>query len=99
MRLIFSSPLTGVWKTVLKSECMRVASPGAQVGQLWENVSGTNGTPPYSAAASSESGSTEEGRSGVWMGSEVEDPVGGVWVLVNWGSSGLRRGVTEEKGR
>lgn len=71
MRLLFSSPLTGVWKTVLKSECMRVASPGAQVGQRCKNMSGMNGTPPYSAAASSESGSTEEARSG------ISDGVGG----------------------
>jgi hypothetical protein len=43
---------------------MRVASPGARVGQAWENVRVMNGTPPYNAAASSELGSTLEGRSG-----------------------------------
>ena len=64
MRLLFSSPLTGVWKTVLKTEYMRVASLGVRVGQMWENVSGTNGTPPYSAAASSESGRRKKGGQG-----------------------------------
>jgi hypothetical protein len=43
---------------------MRVASPGARVGQAWENVRAMKGTPPYNAAASSDGGSTEEGRSG-----------------------------------
>ena len=71
MRLLFSSPLTGVWKKVLRTECMRVASPGARVGQAWEKVRAMNGTPPYSAAASSEWGSTDEGRS------EDSDGVGG----------------------
>jgi len=31
-RLFFSSPLTGAWKNVLRTECMRFASPGARVG-------------------------------------------------------------------
>jgi hypothetical protein len=42
---------------------MRIASPGVRVGQAWKNVRAMNGTPPYSAAASSELGSTEEGGS------------------------------------
>ena len=45
-------------------------------GTTWENMSVMSGMPPYSAAASSESGSTEEGRSGVRMWSEMEDPMG-----------------------
>src|SRR6266702_7243912 len=45
-------------------ECMRVASPGVPVRHAWENVHVMKGTPPYSVAASSERGSTEEQGSG-----------------------------------
>lgn len=56
---------------------MRFASPGARVGHAWEKVCVMKGMPPYSDAASSERGSTEEGRSG------GEDGVG-------WGEVGGR---------
>ncbi|KAN0138108.1 hypothetical protein V8E53_003997, partial [Lactarius tabidus] len=55
-----------------------------------ENVHATNRTPPYSAAASSEYGSTEEGRSGfrMWSGAEgrigrdVEDKVADILTVI-----------------
>ena len=42
---------------------MRVVSPGARVGRAWEKACAMDGTPLYSAAASSEWGSTDEERS------------------------------------
>jgi hypothetical protein len=42
-------------KIVLRTDSIRIVSPGARVGQAWENVRRVmNGTPPYSAEASSE---------------------------------------------
>ena len=70
-RLFFSSPLTGAWKNVLSTECIRFASPGARVGHACEKVRAMKGIPPYNAAASSERGSTEEGRSGNRDGEDV----------------------------
>ena len=45
-RLFFSSPLTGAWKNVLRTECIRFASPGARVGYAWEKVRAMKGMPP-----------------------------------------------------
>ena len=38
MRLFFSTRPTGVWKKVLRTECMRVASSGARLGQAGKGV-------------------------------------------------------------
>ena len=50
---------------------MRYASPGARVGNAWEKVRVMNGMPLESAAASSNCGSMDAGKSG------GEDGLGG----------------------
>ena len=44
MRLFFSSPLTGPWKNVPRTEYILYWSPGARVGQAWLNVEAMNGS-------------------------------------------------------
>jgi hypothetical protein len=61
---LFSSLLTGAWKNMLSMECIQFTSSGACVGHACEKVHMMKGIPLYSAAASSEHGSMEEGRSG-----------------------------------
>ena len=99
MHLLFSSPLTGVWKKGFRTQCMHVASPGTRVSQAWEKVRAMNGTLPLMLRLLlSGCRGKREGRR-VRMQSEVEDPMGEVWVLVDWGSSCLRWEVAVEKGR
>jgi hypothetical protein len=74
---------------------MRVASPGARVGQAWENVRVMNGTPPYIAAASSELGSTLERRSG---GSDTAGDGGLGFFVAEVGRGGSERTVEVKPG-
>jgi hypothetical protein len=53
---------------------MRIASPGARVGQAWDNVGTTNGTPPHSPPPSV--GRRKKGSQGVRNQSEVEGVMG-----------------------
>ena len=80
IRRFFSSPLTGLWKNVLVTECILNWSPGAWDGQVWLNDHAKNG-----------SGTFDTLGSGFAIGTlAVADVGGGGWARKSGSMPGIK---------